>query len=184
MPEETEEDRTSTGAEDFLASLMERRAAWPWYRKLWMQFRWKVAQPIDRFPREVRWFIQRGRRGWSDRDMWSMDEYVARVNVEMLARLREIAHGYPSNLSRGDNEPYLTDEDRERIGASIAEIDPQIGFDGDPNDGFERWLAMLAYFENGWRNAIKSVEEWDSDSQAEFEKMLPLYGRFFGSLWD
>ena len=171
-----------------LDSIMERvqaeREAWPIWKKAYMQFRWKIAQPVRRFPREVRWFVQRGRRGWSDYDLWGMDGHIARVNIEMLAELRRVAHGYPTGLTRGDEEAWLTDDDRARRWPEIQAIDAQIGFEGGPNDGFERWCAMLAYFEEGWRGALSEIEDFDESGREHFKAMLPLYGEWFGGLWD
>ena len=38
---------------------------------------------------EVKWFIQRGRRGYSDRDTWSLDQYLASWMPEALERLEK-----------------------------------------------------------------------------------------------
>lgn len=45
--------------------------------------------------RAVRMFIQRGRRGWCDEDVWSVDSYINRVTGEMVKRLAETTPGYP-----------------------------------------------------------------------------------------
>jgi hypothetical protein len=158
------------------------RKAWPIWKKARMWFKWNVAQPVRKFPREVRWFIQRGRRGWSDYDMWSMDSHIARLNIEMLARLREIAHGYPGGLTDGVDEPWYSEDDRVHFAAQNALIDAQIGFEG--GDGFERWKAMLAYFEEGWRGAIAYIDDYEKDGHERFKAMMPLYAEWFGGLWD
>lgn len=38
---------------------------------------------------EARYFIQRGRRGWSDRDVWSLDHYLAKVIAGSVAHLQK-----------------------------------------------------------------------------------------------
>ena len=57
---------------------------------------WKniLDLPFD-FCREIRWFIQRGRRGYSDRDCWDTDYYLAQTITEMLKNLKENQHGIP-----------------------------------------------------------------------------------------
>lgn len=45
--------------------------------------------------REVKWFIQRGRRGYADCDVWSVDGYLTRIVPQMLETLRKNAIGYP-----------------------------------------------------------------------------------------
>lgn len=113
-----------------------------------------------------------------------MDSYIARLNIEMLTRLRRDAHGSPIGLSRGDDESWLNDDERDARMVEIVKIDAQIDYEGDPNDGFERWRAMLAYFEEGWRGAIADIDDYDENGRERFRAMLPLYGEWFGGLWD
>ena len=61
-----------------------------------LDFYWqlrRIPTPQDWW-REVKWFIQRGRRGWSDRDNFSMYNYVGVMMADMLKNLREIGFGY------------------------------------------------------------------------------------------
>ncbi len=46
----------------------------------------------------LRNFIQRGKRGWSDRDVWSLDTYLAQVIAESVTKLKETNHGHPGDL--------------------------------------------------------------------------------------
>ena len=50
----------------------------------------------DRY-NDVRFFIQRGKRGWSDRDAWGVDYYLAEIIPPMLRRLVEMGNGFPAN---------------------------------------------------------------------------------------
>jgi hypothetical protein len=171
--------------DQIFARIEAKREAWPIWRKVWMNARWHIFQPINRFPRRVRWFIQRGRRGWSTCDMWGADGHIARVNAEMIAELRRVAHGSPMGLGLDSIEDWgPSDEERNKVMAQIEAIDTQIGFEGDFNDGFERWKAMLAYFEAGWRSEIAYIEDYDTEGHERFKAMLPLYGEWFGGLWD
>lgn len=43
----------------------------------------------------LRWFIQRGRRGWSDDDLWNLDYYLASVLAGSLRALDERGVGFP-----------------------------------------------------------------------------------------
>jgi hypothetical protein len=53
----------------------------------------------------LRWFIQRGRRGWADCDVWSLDSYTCLMLSGALIRLAERNHAYP-----GEGSPWETPE--------------------------------------------------------------------------
>lgn len=48
---------------------------------------------------EVKWFIQRGYRGYSDRDTWSIDWYLCTWMPEALATLKKRKIGHPIGLT-------------------------------------------------------------------------------------
>jgi hypothetical protein len=64
-----------------------------WKRRLW-------ATPLRL--RQVRWFVQRGRRGWADSDAWSLDDYLCRVAGESVAHLRKTTRSHPCGIGEGD----------------------------------------------------------------------------------
>lgn len=68
------------------------------------------SYPRD-FYRECKWFIQRGRRGWSDRDSWSIADYLCCIMPEMLDHMVEYSHstGGTRNPETGE---YEWDKDR------------------------------------------------------------------------
>lgn len=73
------------------------------------RLKWKTWHPVL----DTRWFIQRGRRGWSVRDTWSFDSYVCWVLSEGTAWLAEHDHGYPGEGTEWDTpekwKAYLLD---------------------------------------------------------------------------
>lgn len=50
----------------------------------------------------VKCFVQRGRRGWSDRDLWSLDKHLERILAGSLVKLADTCHGHPC-LEEGDD---------------------------------------------------------------------------------
>lgn len=63
-----------------------------------------------RFLMRIKWFIQRGRRGWADCDIWSFDSYLCSWMPDALKAIKEDKHGVPSEFfPNGVEEP--TEED-------------------------------------------------------------------------
>jgi len=59
--------------------------------------------------REIKWFCQRGWRGYSDRDCWSIDGYLLKILPPMVAGLRDRGIGYPCDMeSREEWEKLLS----------------------------------------------------------------------------
>ena len=48
----------------------------------------------------AKWFIQRGYRGYSDRDVWSIDWYLTTWMPGALTQLKKNTHGHPIGMSQ------------------------------------------------------------------------------------
>ena len=57
----------------------------------------------------TKWFIQRGYRGYSDRDIWSVDGYLTSIIIPMLRVLQQKKLGYPVNLTEERWNEILSD---------------------------------------------------------------------------
>lgn len=153
----------------------------------------------------IKWFIQRGRRGWADCDTWSLDWYLDRWMPDALRYLKANKCGIPRETLEGlptndENGFCPTDE-----AFSIAE---------------ERWNSildrMIAGFEAGrrmsgglynselgpdlpWRRpAGVSADAWQKIStdrtvaisklkkrdQELFNEGMALFVEYYRSLWD
>jgi len=51
---------------------------------------------ILEFLRKIKWFIQRGRRGYSDCDLWGFDEYLNRILASGLKEFAKKPLGWPN----------------------------------------------------------------------------------------
>lgn len=65
--------------------------------RLWWKIESVYEAPFEWY-RKCKWFIQRGSRGWSDRDVWSIDYFLCDIMPPMLQRLKETKHGIPNNI--------------------------------------------------------------------------------------
>lgn len=86
-----------------------RRLAKEWREKHpilnWLQSYYYCTKRVFEYPgdwyRECKWFIQRGKRGYSDRDLWGFHNYLQRVIKEGCIYLKENKHGVPCEVDDG-----------------------------------------------------------------------------------
>lgn len=122
-------------------------------------------------------FVQRGTRGWSDEDCWSLDDYIDDVMIGALHRLQENLHGCPGELAGMNGE--------------------------NVDEGVKQWRSIILKMIYGF-NAHKLLQamdgwyEWDSlnccqtpRSKAREQELLRLHDegmklfvRWYGHLWD
>jgi len=89
---------------------------------------WEAAHPFRSAPRRTYWYLrrnlgklarpqpwvrlrwryQRSKRGWADRDVWSLDSYLAKLIGSSIASLRNHGHGYPSDITLEQWDDVLT----------------------------------------------------------------------------
>ena len=72
---------------DYPTLWMLKEVYW-WFYRLWHNH-------IRLVPREIKWFYQRGKRGWADCDIWGFDCYISRIIYTGLEKLRKIQHILP-----------------------------------------------------------------------------------------
>lgn len=64
---------------------------------MWIFYR--IINFFKYLPNNIKWFIQRGIRGYSDYDTWDIDYWFLNTIVPMLKQLKENKHGYPGNIT-------------------------------------------------------------------------------------
>ena len=69
----------------------------PWYKKIWWKIYW-IKETIVDFPREVKYFYQRGKRGYCDRDTWNFHSYICGVISGATKELAEYHLGCPGDI--------------------------------------------------------------------------------------
>jgi len=131
---------------------------------------------IRELPSCTKFFIQRGRRGWSDQDAWSIDYWLVDNLIPMLKRIRYDRTGTPMNFfSKKDG------------------VDKH----GNPTDGAQvladkRYDEVLDKIIYGLKCA-KVLQELDYDYNDKkktkllnkrVEKTFTLIGKHLFSLWD
>jgi hypothetical protein len=105
---------------------------------------------------QAKWFIQRGYRGWADRDVWSVDWFLTGIMPGMLRQLKKTSHGYPPGMGM------------KRWQAKIEKM----------AEGFEIARRIQDYdFDVKDRYACRRLER-------EFHKRMDLFVKHFFNLWD
>jgi hypothetical protein len=113
--------------------------------------------------RQVRWGIQRWRRGYSDCDVWSLDHYFASVIPPAFRQLRSELHGVPGHMiaKHGGDADAAEAEWREILEKIAA--------------GFEAWLTIFDTYPRGEENEAL---------QRQFDEGARLFVEHYGAFWD
>ncbi len=74
--------------------------------------KWFWDNPRDLID-NIKWFIQRGKRGYSDRDLWDLQHYITGVMINSLKDLKGQLHGYPCGQN---NVQSIQTDDKEEPG--------------------------------------------------------------------
>ena len=159
-----------------------REPYWAVYRF----FRWhKIFHPIQ-MCREIKYFCQRGRRGWADCDTWSLNQYLCQPSM-MPAALRYLKthkHGIPISMLEDDgNVGNPTDTAMKRAEARWdAVVDQMIAaFDAGRRIQDGLYEEELGPFQTDHMDAIHLLQKRD---QKIFEDGMKLFVENFMDLWD
>jgi hypothetical protein len=180
-----------------------RRSRWvELYYILWRFFHNSPWGNPRQAYREIKWFIQRGRRGWADCDTWSLDDYLTSWLPAALRYLKEHKHGVPSAVVEAEDcreDGQVSDEGLERAESRWnAIMDKMIeGFEADRRAQEGLYEKELGEYPMN-RPAGVSADTWEkvkSDhfkasralaerDQKLFEEGSALFLRFYHNLWD
>lgn len=184
-------DETYETASDMFDAMDREYEAKPWHYKArirlsgWWNHGWLYELRPGTNWRRVKFFIQRGRRGWADCDTWSLDHYLSRVVGESVHHLAEHSHGWPQS------EKFPKYEDWQAHLHALA-------------DAYLHWnelddLDMQDFYGPEWKNPehkgryepVGSGPEWHrelmererqrrDETKTEMKKLIDVWG----SLWD
>ena len=168
------EQETFELTEEVFAGWDEENAKW--YNKYFVIPFHASIYAIMEFPSKVKWFYQRGSRGWSDRSAWSIDTWLVNNLIPMLERLESNNHGTPMSMFKKkdgvDKDGNPTDE-ADRLAA-------------------QRWNNVLNEILYGLKCA-KKIEDLDYDYNDKeltksltksYQRSFELIGKHLFCLWD
>jgi adenylate kinase family enzyme len=169
---------------------------WTWWDYITAPF-YRMWGYIENFPLKIKYFIQRGKRGYADCDLWSLESYLSKWLPKALRTMAKISHGYPATLkckhgfdsfsllSESDiiNKEHSDELEKEwkRILVRIAK-------------GFEA-KCQLEDFDMEWIEARKEEDKGNNEPMELYEQKkkilniiaergFDLFKKHFDSLWD
>jgi hypothetical protein len=150
------------------------REVYYWFYRLW-------HNRISQWPKETKWFIQRGKRGWADCDIWSFDGYLSEVIWKGLKKLQKIQHILPTW------KPGIKEEDAKKEWDYILNemIWAFQSWDLACNGHYEFWFAGRSQIYE--KTMMEKYPDYHFMTEEEDKRMrngMKLFIENFGSLWD
>ena len=150
----------------------------------------RIKNFLTNMPKRIKFFYQRGKRGYSDQDVWSMDWWFFSVVIPMLKQLRDTKQGYPTK--------FKTPEEWDR------ELDTMIHYfieateEGcsEKNEYEEQYNKRWwdSFDKKGMAYVIDDSELRDKYLQRSYEideyredmknKGFEMFSKYFWNLWD
>jgi hypothetical protein len=114
--------------------------------------------------REIKWFFQRITKGYSDVDLWNLDDHLAKIILPRLKAYKKMNRaGVPGPLCL----PNQTDDDFKKAQKQWEDI----------------LDSMILAFETIVKDDFETCEEYKKN-QIIIEKGLADFSKYFQSLWD
>jgi len=102
----------------------------------------------DFFLYDIKAFVQRGRRGYADRDVWGFDYYLSTVISKGIDKLIKDVHGYPCDLKNIEEWESILRKIRKVF--KLALIDTRNFTKKEEKEYDEGWKLFKKYFNNLW----------------------------------
>lgn len=122
-----------------------------------------------RWKRNIRHWVQRAKRGYSDSDAWNGDSFMAGQIAGILLWIVENGHGVAMSYADADN-PYDTDVD-----VMVQRRDAE-------------WRKYAAIFEEYSKEGVAIDEEWQAKWGGVLDKdmqdALQWLSKHFYEMWD
>ena len=130
---------------------------------------------ICRFFQEIKWFIQRGKKGYCDKDIWEINTWMSTTFAQMLREFSEKVYDYP---------PGFDDEKIDMPAGLIASHVLGNSVSGEDYEEYLAWKKIVLKMSNYFEDAVcecgytPSIEAKDNRNKA-FE----LLRKHFFDLW-
>ena len=153
----------------------------------------RVKNFITDIPMNVKIFIQRGKRGWSVRDVWGYDFYLAKIISEGLKHLKENGKGIPT-YKKGKSDEKAIKEWKNILDTIIKTFETAMKIaNGDyhyiPSKKFlwkdyKSMIKICADINKKYPNDLPKQKAMTKRESLEYEKGFNLFKEWFFALWD
>ena len=113
----------------------------------------------DNKPSKIKYLWQRAKRGYSDEDLYSIDNYFLKTIVPMLEWLKDNKHGVPYE--------FTIDEQGHEIDIDLAD---------------QHWKAELSKMIDHFK-AINLYHD-TQNNEKHIQEGFKLFAKYFTNLWD
>lgn len=131
--------------------------------------RWHLRSMRYKIRHTIRWpkyAYQRVTRGFSDRDMWNADRYLARIYADILMWYVHKGMGVSVAYADDWNTPIEIMEERRNV------------------DYYKYADIFRRYAKEGVWDTQEHVDKWGGVLDSEIDEALEWFGKHFQGLWD
>ena len=117
----------------------------------WIRHPWRLYEAPEFYLRRLGWMIERGRKGYSVYDTWSLDHYLLKWLPDAIRDLRLAGHGHPMSTTPEEwNEILSKIEAGLRSGQQFLD-DFKLTWEESDTAEFEAaWALMGRWFFHLW----------------------------------
>lgn len=199
-PEKKEEPRSYRSFEDMQEEWKKERKEHP--IRCWLEGEWYRIERGFKFLcfgmwREIKYFWQRGRRGWADRDVWCLSGFLSDILPAMLEKLKEEKYGIPCEFVYDKDGKEVCEKDA--INAWDKELDKMIKtfkVAREISDSDAEYIPTDEWDEEKYKKLKKMVDGWNKkcadyqhrvltkEEALEYEHGWQVFQQLFFNLWD
>jgi len=147
---------------------------WHWLRSVYYWFSYNNPASLYR---EIKWFMQRGIRGYSDRDGWSLRYYLSKIISSSVNHLYLYGNGIPIDIAnKHDNDD---EKAKEEWGYILRTISVAFYISGKISDGYVKYDAEQ---EKRFKEKGIVYEYYTDEEEKTMEEGWGYFKKYFYSL--
>lgn len=146
-----------------------------------MEILFRIKRLFKDICMNIKFFIQRGRRGYADIDIWDISYWFERTFIPMLKELKDIKHGYPMTFK---NEEEWDKELDKMIYYFTEMSEDECSQKNQYSENFNKlWFSdnIDKDLQKKYLDREKEICEYREDMK---NKGFELLSKYYWNLWD